>query len=89
MASQEEAAFWRRYRSWDGQETLKTQLERKDGQWLHFSVHRSQDGSVDVVTVRSITEEHQREEEYQMRLQQAEAASQFKTSFLFRMSHEI
>lgn len=90
MASQEEAAaFWRRYHSWDGQETLKTQLERKDGQWLHFSVHRSQDGSVDVVTVRSITEEHQREEEYQMRLQQAEAASQFKTSFLFRMSHEI
>ncbi len=89
MASQEEAAFWRRYRSWDGQETLKTQLERKDGQWLHFSVHRSQDGSVDVVTVRSITEEHQREEEYQMRLQQAEAASQFKTSFFFRMSHEI
>ena len=90
MASPEAATvFWKRYRSWDGQEALKAQLERKDGQWLRFSVHRSQDGSVDVVTVCSITEEHQREEEYQKRLQQAEAASQFKTSFLFRMSHEI
>ena len=82
-------SFWKRYRSWDGQNALKAELELKNGQWLLVTVQRSQDETMDLFFFARWTEEYQKRQEYERRLAQAEAASQFKTSFLFRMSHEI
>ena len=90
MAGREKSLrFWRAYRGWDGRSRLTAQLETDGGRWLYISIHRSQDGAVDLLLFRDVTEQHRREEGYQQRLRDAEAASQFKSSFLFRMSHEI
>lgn len=45
--------------------------------------------AADLFMFYRITEEYQRENEYLQKLTKAEEASQFKTSFLFRMFHEI
>ena len=60
-----------------------------DGQWLHMSSAPCRNPAYELVHFHRSTAMHERERGYEQRLDKAEAASQFKTSFLFRMSHEI
>ncbi len=81
--------LWKAYLDWDGAEPLATEVEMQSGRWVRFLTRRSQDGKHDMIFCREITQEHRRLEDYRIKLQQAEEASQSKTTFLSRMSHEI
>ena len=58
-------------------------------QWLGLSVSRLSDQKHDLFVFRDITEEKERFKELEQRLQEAEDASKYKTTFLSKMSHEI
>lgn len=77
------------YRAWRCEKPLEYELEMADGQWLHMSIAPCRNPAYELVHFHRSTAMHERERGYEQRLDKAEAASQFKTSFLFRMSHEI
>ena len=79
----------RSYRAWNCEKPLEYELEMADGQWLHMSIAPCSSPAYELVHFHRSTAMHERERGYEQRLDKAEAASQFKTSFLFRMSHEI
>ena len=83
------AKFWNSYRAWDGKAELSCLLHGRDGRWLEVSALPSGEDGYDLLCFRLCTREQAERKEYEERLDKAEAASQFKTSFLFRMSHEI
>ena len=82
--------FWSSYGSWDGKSVLNREF-RVNGreQWLGLSVSRLSDQKHDLFVFRDITEEKERFKELEQRLQEAEDASKYKTTFLSKMSHEI
>lgn len=79
----------RSYRAWRCEKPLEYELEMADGQWLHMSIAPCRNPAYELVHFHRSTAMHERERGYEQRLDKAEAASQFKTSFLLRMSHEI
>lgn len=81
--------FWKSYRSWDREKPLYAEIQMKDGQWIHVAVYGCKDGRHDLVCFIRTTGMHKQMEEYEKELEQAEEASQSKTSFLYQMSHEI
>ena len=81
--------LWRDYQAWDGVSSLTADLPMKNGNWIRASLQRSTDGQYDLFFFLLQTEAHEKETAYEALLAKAEAASQFKSSFLFRMSHEI
>ena len=81
--------FWKSYRSWDREKPLYAEIQMKDGQWIHVAVYGCKDGKHDLVCFIRTTGMHKQMEEYEKELEQAEEASQSKTSFLYQMSHEI
>lgn len=90
MADREAArSLWKTYQHWDGTAPLRRELQRKDGEWLTVDFRRLPDENMDLVTIYRSTDLHSRLEQYEHRLQDAEDASQSKTTFLSRMSHEI
>ena len=54
-----------------------------------MKAHRCGDNEYELFIIRRVTAEREKVAAYERWLHQAEEASQFKTSFLFRMSHEI
>lgn len=82
--------FWSLYEDWDGNSVFNTEF-RVDGreQWLELSVSRLGDQKHDLFVLRDITEEKERFKELEQKLQEAEEASKYKTTFLSKMSHEI
>ncbi len=81
--------LWKDYQTWDGTYLLERQVQLKSGQWIQITVKRSNDGVYDQFSFYVITEIHQKMEEYERRLMEAEEESKSKTTFLSRMSHEI
>ena len=82
-------SLWNTYQHWDGQSPLRRELQNKEGDWLTLDFRRSPDGHEDLITLYQSTRLHERVAQYEQRLQDAEEASQSKTTFLSRMSHEI
>ena len=82
-------SLWKTYQHWDGTAPLRRELQRDNGDWLTIDFRRLPDEVCDLVTLNRSTELHSRLEQYERRLQDAEDASQSKTTFLSRMSHEI
>ena len=83
------AKFWNAYRAWDGTAPLSCLLHGHDDRWIEFTAQPGNESGCDLFCFRLCTREQNEREQYEARLTKAEAASQFKTSFLFRMSHEI
>ena len=81
--------FWKSYRSWDRKKPLYAEIQMKDGQWIHVAVYGCKDGRHDLVCFIRTTGMHKQMEAYEKEREQAEEASQSKTSFLYQMSHEI
>lgn len=81
--------FWKSYRSWDREKPLYAEIQMKDGQWIRVAVYGCKDGRYDLVCFIRTTGMHKQMEAYEKELEQAEEASQSKTSFLYQMSHEI
>ena len=81
--------FWKSYRSWDREKPLYAEIQMKDGQWIRVAVYCCKDGRHDLVCFIRTTGLHKQMEAYEKELEQAEEASQSKTSFLYQMSHEI
>ena len=81
--------FWKSYRSWDREKPLYAEIQMKDGQWIRVAVYCCKDGRHDLVCFIRTTGLHKQIEAYEKELEQAEEASQSKTSFLYQMSHEI
>mgnify|MGYP000148854694 FL=1 len=81
--------FWKSYRSWDREKPLYAEIQMKDGQWIRVAVYGCKDGRHDLVCFIRTTGMHKQMEAYEKELEQAEEASQSKTSFLYQMSHEI
>ena len=81
--------FWKSYRSWDREQPLYAEIQMKDGQWIRVAVYCCKDGRHDLVCFIRTTGLHKQMEAYEKELEQAEEASQSKTSFLYQMSHEI
>ena len=81
--------FWKSYRSWDREKPLYAEIQMKDGQWARVAVYGCKDGRHDLISFVRTTGIHKQIEAYEKELEQAEEASQSKTSFLYQMSHEI
>ena len=77
------------YRTWQGEAPMTAEMQMKNGQWVSLHISRGQDPAYDLLHLRRSSAEHESVTRYEEQLEKAEAASQFKTSFLFRMSHEI
>ena len=81
--------FWKSYRSWDREKPLYAEIQMKDGQWIRVAVYGCKDGRHDLISFVRTIGMHKQIEAYEKELEQAEEASQSKTSFLYQMSHEI
>lgn len=81
--------LWKSYRTWDRKEPLYAEIQMEDLQWILVTVYDCKDEKHDLVCFIKTTGTHRRMEEYEKELEQAEEASQSKTSFLYQMSHEI
>ena len=81
--------LWRKYQAWDGEKLLEKQVPLNNGQWVQITIKRSSTGVYDQFSFYIITEIHQKIDEYEHRLSEAEEESKSKTTFLSRMSHEI
>lgn len=81
--------FWKSYRIWDREKPLYAEFQMKDGQWIRVAIYGCKDGRHDLVCFIRTTGMHKQMEAYEKELEQAEEASQSKTSFLYQMSHEI
>ena len=80
---------WKTYLDWDGAKPLVAEAAMQNGRWVRFIAHRSRNDNYDLIFGRDITHEHQRLEDDKTKLMQVEEASQSKTTFLSRMSHDI
>ena len=85
----ERSEIWKAYQQWDGVASFERLMELENDQWVQASVQRSEDGNYDLMIFRDESEFHRMVKQYEERLDQAEDASQSKTTFLSRMSHEI
>lgn len=81
--------LWKKYQAWDGEKLLEKQVPLNNGQWVQITIKRSSTGVYDQFSFYIITEIHQKIDEYEHRLLEAEEESKSKTTFLSRMSHEI
>lgn len=81
--------LWKKYQAWDGETLLEKQVPLNNGQWVQITIKRSSTGVYDQFSFYIITEIHQKIDEYEHRLLEAEEESKSKTTFLSRMSHEI
>ena len=81
--------LWQSYQNWDGLHLLEKQVQLKNEQWIQITIKRSRTGIYDQLSFYVITEIHQKIEDYERRLIEAEEESKSKTTFLSRMSHEI
>ena len=81
--------LWKSYRIWDRKEPLYAEIQMENLQWIRVTVYDCKDEKHDLVCFIKTTGTHRRMEEYEKELEQAEEASQSKTSFLYQMSHEI
>lgn len=81
--------IWEKYRKWDGKEAWNEEFSLKNGEWVRLHLDPRKNSRYDLLSFYYITELHKEIEEYEMRLSQADEASQSKTTFLSRMSHEI
>lgn len=81
--------LWKSYRTWDRKEPLYAEIQMENLQWIRVAVYGCKDEKHDLVCFIKTTGTHRRMEEYEKELEQAEEASQSKTSFLYQMSHEI
>lgn len=81
--------LWKSYRTWDRKEPLYAEIQMENLQWIRVTVYDCKDEKHDLVCFIKTTGTHRRMEEYEKELEQAEEASQSKTSFLYQMSHEI
>ena len=77
------------YHCWDREEPFYMEIQMKDEQWIRVAIYDCKDGKHDLVCFIRTTGMHKRMEAYEKELEQAEEASQSKTSFLYQMSHEI
>ena len=81
--------IWEKYRKWDGKEAWNEEFSLKNGEWVRLHLDPRENSRYDLLSFYYITELHKELEDYEMRLSQADEASQSKTTFLSRMSHEI
>lgn len=81
--------IWEKYRKWDGKEAWNEEFSLKNGEWVRLHLDPRENSRYDLLSFYYITELHKEIEDYEMRLSQADEASQSKTTFLSRMSHEI
>lgn len=81
--------IWEKYRKWDGKEAWNEEFSLKNGEWVRLHLDSRENSRYDLLSFYYITELHKEIEDYEMRLSQADEASQSKTTFLSRMSHEI
>ena len=81
--------IWEKYRKWDGKEAWNEEFSLKNGEWVRLHLDPRENSRYDLLSFYYITELHNEIEDYEMRLSQADEASQSKTTFLSRMSHEI
>lgn len=81
--------IWEKYRKWDGKEAWDEEFSLKNGEWVRLHLDPRENSRYDLLSFYYITELHKEIEDYEMRLSQADEASQSKTTFLSRMSHEI
>lgn len=81
--------IWEKYRKWDGKEAWNEEFRLKNGEWVRLHLDPRENSRYDLLSFYYITELHKEIEDYEMRLSQADEASQSKTTFLSRMSHEI
>lgn len=86
----ESRAFLKRYQNWDGTALLHQQFQTvNSNRWLRLTVQRSEDQTADIFLFEDWTENHETMRALEVQLEEAEAASQSKTTFLSKMSHEI
>ena len=81
--------IWEKYRKWDGKEAWNEEFSLKNGEWVRLHLDPRENSRYDLLSFYYITELHKEIEDYEVRLSQADEASQSKTTFLSRMSHEI
>ena len=81
--------IWKKYREWDGKESWNEEFNLKNGEWVRLRLNPRENSKYDLLSFYYITELHKEIEDYEIRLSQADEASQSKTTFLSRMSHEI
>ena len=81
--------IWKKYREWDGKEAWNEEFNLKNGEWVRLRLNPRENSKYDLLSFYYITELHKEIEDYEIRLSQADEASQSKTTFLSRMSHEI
>lgn len=81
--------IWEKYRKWDGKQAWNEEFSLKNGEWVRLHLDPRENSRYDLLSFYYITELHKEIEDYEMRLSQADEASQSKTTFLSRMSHEI
>ena len=81
--------IWEKYRKWDGKEAWNEEFSLKNGEWVRLHLDPRENSRYDLLSLYYITELHKEIEDYEMRLSQADEASQSKTTFLSRMLHEI
>ena len=86
----ESRAFYKRYKEWDGKTRLCQEFRAAaTGRWLRLTVERSADQKSDLFLFEDWTENEQRLRALEAQLEEAQKASQSKTTFLSKMSHEI
>ena len=86
----ESRAFYKRYKEWDGKTRLCQEFRAAaTGRWLRLTVERSTDQKSDLFLFEDWTENEQRLRALEAQLEEAQKASQSKTTFLSKMSHEI
>lgn len=81
--------IWEKYRKWDGKKAWNEEFSLKNGEWVRLHLDPRENSRYDLLSFYYITELHKEIKDYEMRLSQADEASQSKTTFLSRMSHEI
>lgn len=87
-SDEDKRQFIKTYLSWDRKTAISRDFCMESGEWLNFTLTKADD-ELDMFIVRRMTDIHNQIDEYERKIAEAEAASQFKTSFLSRMSHEI
>lgn len=81
------------YEQWDRSDSLKMEYsyaaENKDDQWGRAVISLTEDGQYLMIILNDITEEYQKREEQERKIEEAKQVDQSKTEFLSKMSHEI
>ena len=82
-------SIWRTYQGWNGMDSIRHEIQLKDGRWLLMTLDSSRDRKYDLLSFIDATDAHAKIDSYEELLRKAEEESQSKTTFLNRMSHEI